>query len=105
MAPRNKKKIVKTKKRKYTRKPKVQVTAEVLPKLVQVGKHYINPKDVRCISQVRPDLYIVKFLSDPNPQFATWVKAADIPALLKHFNVVADDNDIVPDMDIDMDWP
>jgi hypothetical protein len=61
------------------------------PKLVRVGKHFISPNDVRGITQVRDDLYIVKFYSEPNPNYPCWIKASEIGKLLEHFEIVDTD--------------
>lgn len=58
------------------------------PILIQCGKHFINPIDIRCITKVRRDLYVVKFFSDPNPQYPCWVKSHEIEQLLQHFNII-----------------
>lgn len=62
------------------------------PILIKVGKHYINPADIRCISQVRKDLFIVKFFSDPNPLYPCWVAHEDINILLEQFKVIVSDD-------------
>lgn len=88
---------------------------QVKPTLIKCGKHLINPLDVSRISQVKvketvedspedndpwPDdrdfrparieriLYIVKFISDPNPEYPCWVEKKDIGVLLEQFNIV-----------------
>ncbi len=61
------------------------------PILIKVGKHLMNPTDIRCITQVRKDLYVVKFLSEPNPDFACWVESKHINQLLEHFEVIVSD--------------
>jgi hypothetical protein len=61
------------------------------PVLIKCGKHLVSPTDIRCISQVRKDLYIVKFFSDPNPEFPCWVEAADIKTLLAQFEIIVGD--------------
>jgi hypothetical protein len=58
------------------------------PKLVRCGKTLINPLDVREIKQVKRGLYIVKFISDPNPDYPCWVLEADIEPLIKQFEVI-----------------
>src|SRR4030095_461985 len=60
------------------------------PTLLKVGKHYINPADVRSITEVRDGLYVVKFLSDPNPTYACWIEEEDIEFLLSHFNILVE---------------
>lgn len=64
------------------------------PVLVKVGRHYISPSDIRCISEVKKGrLYIVKFFSDPNPQYPCWVNPEDIGKLLEHFEIIVSDED------------
>lgn len=63
------------------------------PTLIKVGKHMISINDVRCISHVKKDLYIVKFYSDPNPTYPCWVDAKNIGALLEHFDIVSSDEE------------
>ncbi len=79
------------------------------PTLIKCGKHLINPNDVSCISQIKvkqvddsgddefwPDtqsrpertLYIVRFISNPNPQYPCWVEKKDIGILIEQFNVI-----------------
>lgn len=65
-------------------------------KLIKVGKHFVNPNDISRISKVNVEqaggstktLYIVKFLSDPRPEFACWVNKEDIGILLEQFEIV-----------------
>lgn len=64
---------------------------EEKPKLVRVGKHFLSIKDIRGITQVRDDLYIVKFFSEPNPEFPCWVKRSEIGNLLEHFEIIETD--------------
>lgn len=61
------------------------------PLLVKVGKHYISPSDIRCITQVRKDLYVVKFYSDPNPEYPCWIESKYIALLLEQFNIIVSD--------------
>lgn len=61
-------------------------------RLIQVGKHLINPADVACISRVRKNLYVVKRLSEPNADFPIWItRESDLDLLLKEFEIVAAD--------------
>lgn len=76
-------KITKTKTTNRTKKPI----------LIAVGKHFINPSDIRCITQVRKDLYVVKFFSDPNPQYACWISKDDIGVLLNHFEIIVSEEE------------
>jgi sugar/nucleoside kinase (ribokinase family) len=72
--------------KKSTRKSK--------PVLIKVGRHYISPSDIRCISEVKKGrLYIVKFYSDPNPQYPCWVNPEDIHKVLEHFNIIVGDDE------------
>jgi len=79
--------------------------AKKKPVLIQCGKHLININDVRSISEVRATvedseegnlfgsrtrrkkLYIVKFISDPNPEYPIWINEENIGSLLKHFRI------------------
>jgi hypothetical protein len=64
------------------------------PILIKCGNHFINPSDIREIRLIKKgtkDLYVVKFLSDPNPDYACWVKGDDIEALLDHFEIIVSD--------------
>lgn len=61
------------------------------PLLVKVGKHYISPSDIRCITQVRKDLYVVKFYSEPNPEYPCWIESKHIELLLEQFNILVSD--------------
>lgn len=63
------------------------------PTLIQVGRHLININDIRCITQVRKDLYVVKFFSEANPEYPCWVEKKHIAALLEHFNIVTSDSE------------
>lgn len=77
MAPR----VVKAKKKKVLK-----------PTLIKVGRHYISPGDIRCISEVKGGrLYIVKFYSEPNPEYPCFVEPKDIGVVLNHFNIVVGD--------------
>lgn len=93
MAPKVKKSIKRTIKNKK-------------PKLIQVGKHFINPLDVSCISEVstrreeydedvqgeitvKKTLYVVRFVSNPNPAYPCWVNREDISILLEQFEIIA----------------
>ncbi len=62
------------------------------PLLIKVGRHYIAPSDIRCISEVKGGrLYIVKFYSEPNPEYPCFVEPKDIQTVLKQFNIVVGD--------------
>lgn len=59
------------------------------PILIKVGKHFISPSDIRCISEVKQGkLYIIKFYSEPNPEFPCFVEPKDIGVVLEHFNII-----------------
>jgi hypothetical protein len=93
---------------KRTRKTLTGQQNFLKPTLIKCGKHLINPNDVSCISQVRvkevdpgdddpwPDdvrptersLYIVRMISNPNPEYPCWVEKKDIGVLLEQFNIV-----------------
>ena len=62
------------------------------PVLIKCGNHYIDPLEIRQVSKVKRDLYIVKFKNDPNPEFPCWVKEADIEPLLNGFNIIVSDD-------------
>lgn len=68
------------------------------PQLVKCGNHYINPRDVSEISKInkrdegeRGPLYVVRFVSNPNPKYACWVNGKDIGILLEQFDIVTED--------------
>lgn len=65
------------------------------PILIKCGNHYINPNDISRITRVdkgTKPLYVIRFFSDPNPDFACWVKGSDIDLLLERFNVIVSDD-------------
>jgi hypothetical protein len=59
------------------------------PMLIKCGKHFINPDDVSSIRNVKNGkLWIVKFKSEPNPEFGCFLDDKDeIAALLKYFDI------------------
>lgn len=64
------------------------------PILIKCGNNYINPLDIQRILHVKKgnkDLYCVKFISEPNPTYACWVRGSDIEILLEQFNVLLSD--------------
>lgn len=62
------------------------------PLLIKVGAHLIDPGDVACISRIKSKkLYIVRLKSQPNMEYPIWINAAEIEALLNHFNIEAND--------------
>lgn len=67
------------------------------PILIKCGNHYINPKDINRITKVKTrsddnkSLYVVEFLSNPNPQHTCWVKGDDIISLLEQFEIITSD--------------
>lgn len=95
---------------KRTRNPKQPNFLK--PTLIKCGKHLINPNDVSCVSQVRVKakmqdpgdddpwpaeqrtevtertMYIVRMISNPNPEYPCWVEKKDIGVLLEQFNIV-----------------
>lgn len=76
MSPRIVRKVKKTKK----------------PVLIRVGRHFISPSDIRCISEVKGGrLYIIKFYSEPNPEYPCFVEPKDIGAVLDQFDIVIGD--------------
>lgn len=62
------------------------------PVLIKCGNHYIDASEIRQISKVKRDLFIVKFKNDPNPQWPCWVKEKDVAALLDAFNIIVSDD-------------
>lgn len=61
------------------------------PTLIQCGNHFINPKDICRITKVlkgTKELYVIKFFSDPNPDYACWVRGSEIEPLLAMFNII-----------------
>lgn len=56
--------------------------------LIKCGKHLIAPQDIRCITQVRPKLYVIRFFSDPNPEYPCWVEEKDIQNVLEQFDII-----------------
>ncbi len=81
-----------TRKRK-SRKPVRKEVVAKKPLLIQCGKHFINPNDVARITQIRKDLFVVKFISEPDPEWACWVDAKDIGNLLSHFEIIEASNE------------
>lgn len=63
--------------------------------MVQVGDHLIDLNDVSSITKVRNGLYIIKFISNPNPTYACWVATKDITQLTKYFNVIESGVDVI----------
>lgn len=63
------------------------------PVLIQCGKHFINPADVRAITKVRNKLYVIKFFSEPNPEWPCWVEEKHIGKLLEHFEIITTDDE------------
>lgn len=62
------------------------------PTLIKVGRHYISPSDIRCISEVKCGrLYIIKFYSEPNPEYPCFVEPKDIGIVLDNFDIVVGD--------------
>lgn len=62
------------------------------PVLIKVGNHFISPADIRCISSVKKGkLFIIKFYSEPNPEYPCFVEPQDIQAVLDQFDIVVSD--------------
>jgi hypothetical protein len=68
------------------------------PKLVKIGKHLINIQDVSRITQIKrrdeesgKKLFVIKFTSDPNPEYPCRIDETDIAFLISQFNVIVDD--------------
>lgn len=66
------------------------------PILVKVGPHFINPVDVSSIRavQLREDtktVYVVDFISRPNPEYTCWIKKDEIETLLSQFQIIEED--------------
>jgi len=57
------------------------------PVLIKCGKHFINPDEVASIRQVKCGLFIVKFKSEPNPEFPCWLEEDDVTELIQYFNI------------------
>lgn len=83
--------IEKRKVREFIMPKNVKKSKRKKPILIKVGKHLIDPNSVRCITQVRHDLYIVKFHDDPNPEYACWVEKNQISSLLNEFDIKVND--------------
>ena len=71
--------------------PRIRKQKNSKPVLIKCGAHFINPSNIKLISKVKKDLYIVKFNDDPNPQYPCWVKESDIEPLLDVFNIIVSD--------------
>jgi len=77
---------------KRTIKNDVKKARESKPILIKVGNHLISPTDIRCISAVKKGkLYIIKFYSEPNPEFPCFVEPHDIGIILNYFNIIESD--------------
>lgn len=64
------------------------------PVLIKVGRHFISPADIRCISEVKKGrLYIIKFYSEPNPEFPCFVEPEQIGVVLQHFEIIVGDDE------------
>lgn len=75
--------------KKLKEMPRKEIDKSDRPTLVKVGNQYVNPADVSSIKYVRSNkLYIVNFISHPEPEYAFWVDGADIGDLVQYFNVV-----------------
>ncbi len=62
------------------------------PLLMKVGNHLISPTDIRCISAVKKGkLYVIKFYSEPNPEWPCFVEPKDIGIILDYFDIVESD--------------
>lgn len=62
------------------------------PVLIKVGNHFISPADIRCINSVKKGrLFIIKFYSEPNPEYPCFVEPQDIQAVLDQFEIVVGD--------------
>jgi hypothetical protein len=69
------------------------------PRLIKCGNHYINPADVshiRSITREFPSgksktLYVVDFISNPNPEWSCWIPDDDIGVLLNEFEIITGD--------------
>jgi hypothetical protein len=65
------------------------------PKLIQVGKQFINPIDISAIRYIRSNgLYIIDLKSQPSPKFALWVKAHEIGDLIQYFNIIGEHEEV-----------
>jgi hypothetical protein len=77
----------KAKKLKKRNRSKIQK-----PVLIQVGRHFIAPSDIRCISSVKKGtLYIIKFYSEPNPEYPCFCTPDEIGKVLEHFDIISGD--------------
>lgn len=57
-------------------------------KLIQVGKHFLDPNDIIGLKNAKDDLYIVKLRSEPNPEWPLWVRERDLGLILQHFELI-----------------
>lgn len=74
--------------------PKTTKRKSNKPTLIACGNHFINPLDISRITKVvkgNKTLYVVKFYSDPNPDFACWIRGSEIDSLLDQFNIIVSD--------------
>lgn len=64
------------------------------PRLVKVGKNYIDPSDVAAVRSVKDgDLYVVDLKSKPNAEYPIWVDKKHISSLMRHFEIVGEEID------------
>jgi hypothetical protein len=68
------------------------------PVLIHVGKHFINPNNVSAIRAVKVsdrdeivNLYVIDFISNPNPEYTCWIEKKDIGILLDQFEIIEKD--------------
>jgi len=58
------------------------------PKLVKIGKHYLEPSQVAGFKQAKTGLYLIVLKESPEMQYPLWVSETSMLKALKYFNVL-----------------
>lgn len=57
------------------------------PKLVRIGKHFVDPTDVAGIKNCKDGLYLLRLKSEPNPEYPMWLSEREVERALEHFDI------------------
>lgn len=77
----------------------VKTTKPSKPRLVKIGKHYLDPSSVAGFKQAKEGLYIIVMKDSPELQYPLWVSERSVQKALKYFDV----DNLVNEEDFDFD--
>lgn len=64
-----------------------KVPTEEKPRLVAIGNHFLDPKNISGIKQAKEGLYIIMLRDQPEPEFPLWLTERQFERARKYFDI------------------